>query len=237
MSRMAIIAAFAAELGPLVRGWRGESRGGVELWRRSHGGDEWIAACAGAGVNRAARAFAEIERDGAIDLVLSTGWAGALRGELAAGRAYRVSGVIDPSTGERFRATGEFGELWLVTSDRVADQTEKRRLAGAHGAGLVDMEAVGIARLAAMRRIPFYCIKGVSDGMADQLPDFNGFISRDGRFQRARFVGFALLRPWHWLALLRLGENSRRAALALRISLLAVLEQRRAPGDGRPRPN
>ena len=35
----------------------------------------------------------------------------------------------------------------------------------AYNAALVDMEAAAVARLAAMRGIPFYCIKGVSDGL------------------------------------------------------------------------
>jgi hypothetical protein len=44
------------------------------------------------------------------------------------------------------------------------------------------MEAAAIARLALMRGIPFYCIKGVSDGLHDQLPDFNRFIRRERQF-------------------------------------------------------
>ena len=64
---------------------------------------------------------------------------------------------------------------WLATSPTVADEPEKRRLASTYNAALVDMEAAAIARLAAMRGIPFYCIKGVSDALADHLPDFNRF--------------------------------------------------------------
>ena len=82
------------------------------------------------------------------------------------------------------------------------------------------MEAAAIARLAAMRGIPFYCIKGISDGYSDHLPDFNRFISPDGQFQLARFVLFALLRPWYWPALIRMGENSRKAARSIAQSLL-----------------
>jgi adenosylhomocysteine nucleosidase len=224
MKRIAIIAAMAGELQPLVRGWSRESRHGVDLWCSDQGESEWMAACAGAGVDAAERAFAEIEKDGAIDLVVSTGWAGALSEEFVAGRAYPVSGVIDARTGERFAVAGQSAECWLVTSDRVADQAEKRRLAAAYGAGLVDMEAAGVARLAAMRGLPFYCLKAVSDGMADRLPDFNGFISANGQFQSARFIFFALLRPWHWPALMRLGENSRKAAQAIAESLRDLLE-------------
>jgi adenosylhomocysteine nucleosidase len=226
MKKVAIIAAMAGELKPLVRGWPGESRetrNGVDLWRWRHSGYDWTAACAGTGVDAAKRAWDEIEKNGVIELVISVGWAGALREEFIAGHAYGVSGVIDARTGERFNVSGQSAECWLVTSHRVADQAEKRRLAAAHGAGLVDMEAAGVARLATVRGIPFYCIKGVSDGFADRLPDFNGFISTNGQFQQTRFIFFALLRPWHWPALMRLGKNSRKAAEGIKESLLELL--------------
>jgi len=62
MTRVAIIAAMPAELKPLVRGWQHELRNGVHLWRWRYDQGEWIAACAGAGVAPATRAFAEAER-------------------------------------------------------------------------------------------------------------------------------------------------------------------------------
>ena len=64
MSRVAVIAALPDELRELVRGWPREARNGVELWRLRRGGDEWFAACAGVGVDAAARALSEIEGDG-----------------------------------------------------------------------------------------------------------------------------------------------------------------------------
>jgi adenosylhomocysteine nucleosidase len=223
MSRVAIIAAMAGELKPLVRGWQHERRNGVELWRQKSERAEWVAACAGAGVNAATRAFAEIEKSGAIDAAISTGWVGALDADFKSGRVYPISGAIDVRTGERFRTTGDQCECWLATSDRVADEREKRRLALTYGASFVDMEAAGVARLAAMRGIPFYCVKGVSDGVGDQLPDFNRFISEEGHFQTARFILFVLVRPWHWLTLIRMGENSKKAALGIKDSLLEIL--------------
>jgi adenosylhomocysteine nucleosidase len=225
MKRIAIIAAMPGELKPLVRDWPSESRHGVDLWRRRQGESEWIAACAGAGVVAAKRTFDEIEKDGGIDSVFSVGWAGALREDLAAGQAYRVSGVIDAHTGERFGAADQSEECWLVTSDRVADQADKRQLAATYGAGLVDMEAAGIARQAALRGIPFSCIKGVSDGFSDELPDFNRFISKHGQFQSAQFIFFAMLRPWHWPALMRLGQNSEQSAQGIKESLLDILKR------------
>jgi adenosylhomocysteine nucleosidase len=251
MTRVAIIAAMAGELKPLVRGWEYERRDGVDLWRRQFDGGERVAACGGAGQKAATRAFAEVEKDGAIGRVISVGWAGALSESVVLGKAYSVSGVIDMRTGERFEAeiAGEVGtqthpsdknkdvarvghpglsqvghpDLWLVTSPKVAGAAEKRRLAAAYDASLVDMEAAGVARLASMRGIPFYCIKGVSDGHSDDLIDFNRFISDQGQFQMARLLFFVLPRPWCWPSLIRMGENSRKASQSIAESLLNFL--------------
>jgi len=231
MKRTAVIAAMAAELEPLVRGWTRESRNGVDLWRRRHGDDEWIAACAGMGVNAASRAFAEIERDGPIVSVVSTGWAGALKEGFAAGLAYGVSCVVDAGSGERYPAHSPTGGSCLVTSPTVADHAEKRRLGSAFDADLVDMEASGIARLAAARGIPFHCVKGVSDGLDERLPDFSCFITADGKFQTARFVLFAILRPWLWASLARMGLNGRKAAQGIREAMLEILDPRKTPGS------
>ena len=226
MTRVAIIAAMPAELKPLVRGWRHERYNGVDLWRWRFDKSELIAACAGAGVEAATRAFAETEKDGPISLAISTGWAGALRADLIRGHAYKVSGVIDVRTGERFQVPEQQEKRWLVTGSKVADRKEKQRLASTYGADLVDMEVAGIARLARIRGIPFYCIKGVSDGIRDQLPDFNRFILPNGRFQLGRFVVFCVLRPWYWPSLMWMGENSRKAAQGIRESLLDFLDER-----------
>lgn len=224
MTRVAIIAAMAGELKPLVENsrwnpagrWPHSSRAGVHFWAqrgdKKNWEDEWIAACAGAGQAAAMRAFAGIEDGGPIDLVFSIGWAGALTRDLAPGSAHNMAGVIDTRTGERFHCEAGAGDLWLATSPRVAGREEKRRLAAAYGAALVDMEAAAIARLAAMRQIPFYCIKGISDGLDDRLPDFNPFLDAAGRFHAARFALSALPRPVYWLGLVRMGENSKRAA-------------------------
>lgn len=225
MTRIAIIAALPAELKFLVRGWQHTRSNGVDLWRKSFDGSEWIAACAGAGVGASTRAFAEVEKSGEVEKMVSVGWAGALREDLAPGQAYDVSIVIDAHTGERFIAAGPPNNCWLVTNSRVADATEKKRLASTYEAALVDMEAAAVARLAKMRGIPFYCIKGISDGYSDQLPDFNRFISPNGQFRTLRFVLFAILRPKHWPALIRMGENSRKAARSIADSLLDLLDK------------
>jgi adenosylhomocysteine nucleosidase len=226
MTRVAIIGAMAGELKPLVRGWPSSSRGNIHFWARRNEEEEWIAACAGAGQPAATRAFAAIEDGGPIDLVFSVGWVGALKPDLVPGTAHNVSGVVDARTGERFYCDAGAGNRWLVTSPIVAGHEEKQRLASAYNADLVDMEAAAIARLAAMRGIPFYSIKGVSDGLGDKLPDFNRFIRPDGQFDLTALVLFAILRPWHWPSLIWMGENSRKASQNLRDSLVDFLHER-----------
>jgi adenosylhomocysteine nucleosidase len=226
MTRVAIIGAMAGELKPLVRGWPSSSRGNIHFWARRNEEEEWIAACAGAGQPAATRAFAAIEDGGPIDLVFSVGWVGALKPDLEPGTAHNVSGVVDARTGERFYCDAGAGNRWLVTSPIVAGPQEKQRLASAYNADLVDMEAAAIARLAQMRGIPFYSIKGVSDGLGDKLPDFNRFIRPDGQFDLTSLVLFAILRPWHWPSLIWMGENSRKASRNLRDSLVDFLHER-----------
>jgi adenosylhomocysteine nucleosidase len=226
MTRVAIIAAMPGELKPLVRGWPHSKRGNVQFWAQRNEEEEWIAACAGAGLDAARRAFAAIEDGGPVDLLFSIGWAGALTPECKPGSAYDVAGVIDVRTGERLLCDAGAGEVWLATSPKVADGAEKRRLAATYPASLVDMEAVAIARLAAMRGIPFYCIKGVSDGFDENLPDLNRFLTSDGRFKTIQFALYALFRPWHWPALVRMGENSRKASQSIAKSLLELLDER-----------
>ena len=219
MTRTAIIAAMPGELKPLVGGWPHSTRNGIHFWAQRNEEEEWIAACAGAGQSAATRAFAAIEAGGPIDLVFSIGWAGALRAEIVPGTAHNVAGVIDVRTGERFHCDAGAGELWLATSPKVAPYTEKRRLTSAYNAALVDMEAAAVARLAAMRGIPFYAIKGVSDALTDRLPDFNRFLAPSGNFELATFTLFAILRPWYWPSLIRMGENSKRASQSIAESL------------------
>jgi adenosylhomocysteine nucleosidase len=223
MTRTALIAAMPGELKNIVPGWQPSRVDTVRLW--SHRDENlYVAACAGAGQAAATRAFAAIEKDAPIDLVFSIGWAGAVNATVAAGKAYNVAGVIDARTGERFRCDAGAGEHWLVTSPIVADKAEKDRLAAAYPASLVDMEAAALARLAQMRGIPFYAIKGVSDPLDAKLPDFNRFIDANGQFQTAKFALYALLKPSYWPSLIKMGENSKKASQSIAESLSEFLQ-------------
>jgi adenosylhomocysteine nucleosidase len=225
MKRIAILAAMPGELKPFVSGWEHEKLDGMQIWTRVEGERHWIAACAGAGQSAVTRAFAAIEQRGKVNMAISVGWVGALAEQFEPGTAWRVAGVIDQQTGERFATWTDRAEEWLVTSPSVADEAAKARLRATYNASLVDMEAAAIGRLATMRNIPFHVIKGVSDGVHDQLPDFNRFLGPAGEFRLGSLVLFALLRPSLWSPLIRMGENSKKAAKAIAEELRALLAE------------
>jgi adenosylhomocysteine nucleosidase len=227
--KVGIIAALPGELKPLVKDWNrvkpGDSR--VRKWVRRQGEDEWVAVCAGMGADAARKAFAEAEQDGDLEMVLSVGWVGALRDDVAVGGAYIPSVVIDALTGEQFRLVQGNTKWRLVTTAHIAGVDEKRRLASTYpGAGLVDMEAATVARLAEMRNVPLICIKGVSDEVGVLLPNLNQFVDQTGHLRMLPFLGHVFFRPRFWPALMHLGRNSARAARAMRDLIIEFMREK-----------
>jgi adenosylhomocysteine nucleosidase len=235
MKRVGIIAAMPGELAPLVKGWqRVPTAKHVWRWEKEERGAKWIAVCAGIGRDRATKAFAEAEKDGALSAVLTIGWAGALREDKSDQVVYHLAQIVDARTGEEFQLVSSNRRLLLVTSARIADEAEKRRLASAYrGAVLVDMEGATVARLASMRGIPVYCFKAVSDGLRDRLPDMNPYVDAKGQFQVAKFAANVAFRPQYWGALSRLGKNSRKAAVELGKSVSEFLRNEDYLKEGR----
>ncbi len=213
MSRIAIIAALPGELKPLVTNgtWR---RSEPNVWTGSLAGHEAIAVAEGMGAAAATRGLEIALSLGPLDTIISYGWAGAITCAVKPPDAFAISEVVDHGSGERF-ATRSTEGLRLITLDHVAKLDEKRPLAEAHKAVLVDMEAAAVARFATENSIPFYCFKSISDGYTDRLPDLNRFINPQGRLQTAAFIAHAAIRPVYWPALVRLAGNSARAAANL----------------------
>ncbi len=219
MTRIGIVAALPAELHPLVRKWPRTD----QVYIGHVAGIQCFAACEGIGEMAAARSISAIraaaEQDGPLDALVSYGWAGALSCGVKPPGVYSVAEVVDSRTGERFHTSnlhsGPEAPLRLVTLDHVARKQEKRALAERYQAVLVDMEAATVARLARARNLSFLCLRGVSDGYSDDLPDFNPFLTSRGQLRTAAFALHALLRPATWGPLVELQRNSRAAAQAL----------------------
>jgi adenosylhomocysteine nucleosidase len=219
--RIGVIAAFEAELRPLVRGWRRE-KSGVYHGRRA--GATVIAVAGGMGAHRAeaaARTALEAaagaaQESGPLAALVSLGWAGGASCGVQPGIAYPVVEVIDAEAGRRFagRHPGS-GPVRLATLDHVAGRAEKRQLAERLGASLVDMEAAAVARMAESQGAAFYCWKAVTDIATEDLPDFNRFLSADGQLMIPRLAAYVVTHPGYAAPLLRMGRNGRRGAEAL----------------------
>ena len=226
--RIGIIAALPGELKPLVRGWTPATlKDKTQTWTHAMDGDLWVAACSGMGAEAARRAFAAAEGDGSLDIVLSIGWAGAVDPIFVPGQIGVMSIIIDARTGEQFQLTDGKRRLRLVTATHVASAAEKARLRVTYsGAAMVDMEAATIARLAQMRGIPCGCIKGVSDGVSEKLPDINPFIDVMGKLRLVPFLAHLLVRPRYWKAITELNKNSRKAAQAMCDLILEFMKEK-----------
>ncbi len=226
VKRVAVIAAMAGELKPLVQGWETVESDGRRLYRTQIDDVELVALHCGIGREPAARACQLALANGPLAAIVSTGWAGALACDMKPALAHTVHEVIDAATGERYRtASPQHGpaEIRLVTTRRIAARADKRPLRENYAALLVDMEAATVARFARVQDIPFYCIKAVSDEADEVLPDMNPYVTRAGEFRTAAFVASVVARPRYWPALSKMGKNSSSGALALAAGVKTLL--------------
>lgn len=222
-SRIAIIAALPREISRLVNGWRGDEESaarGVHIYQNERA----IVVCAGMGAGRAALAAGEALSRGPVSVLISVGFAGALRDGVRAGQVLRPSTVIDAMTGERF--TTEGGDGVLVTTGSVAGTGEKLRLRSSYAAEIVDMEAAGAARIAEARGVPFAAVKAVSDEHDFELPEMARFAGALGEFREGAFAMFLLARPRLWKPAMRLARASNLAAQSLAAELRKEIERR-----------
>ncbi|RRA49464.1 nucleoside phosphorylase [Acidipila sp. EB88] len=212
MINVGIIAALPAELHPLVREWPRTD----QVFCGQIGNLQCFAAAEGMGADAATRSFAAVRAAaGQLDAVLSYGWSGALSCGVKPPQVHPVREVVDAGTGERFRTISPEATQRLVTLNHVARPDEKRPLAERYQASLVDMEAATVGRLARAHGIPFLCLRGISDGYTDHMPDFNPFIDGRGQLRTARFLLRTLVRPADWGALLTLQRQSSESARLL----------------------
>ena len=146
-------------------------------------------------------------------LVLSVGFAGALDERLRAGDLLEPRFVVDSRDGTR-TDTGS-GSGVLVSFPAVADAEQKAKLGKSYGAQAVDMEAAAVAKGAEARGLRFAAVKAISDEVGFAMPPMDRFISPDGSFRAGSFALYAAGRPLLWPNILRLAQNSAKAARAL----------------------
>lgn len=215
--RIAIVAALPRELAPLVRDWPAKNSSRQDGFMVA-GSDRAVAICAGMGPKRARIAVERAMGRGPVSEIISVGFAGALRPQIARGSLYWVSAVFNATTGERFSCAGT-GTATLLTVDHVAAAEEKPQFASRWQADLVDMEAAEVARAAQEHGIPFRALKVVSDAAGDVLPDFNRFVDEHGGFREGRFAAYLALHPWQIPTAIRMGRAAAAGAKAMAAAL------------------
>jgi hypothetical protein len=110
-------------------------------------------------------------------------------------------------------------EQWytpLWSSKALGAAGEKKQLALESGADVIEMEAAGVAAVAASNDLAFYCLRVVSDDASEDLPlDFNRYRDREGRFAKGRIAAACALRPWLVPRLMRFDRQCRHSAESL----------------------
>lgn len=183
-------------------------------------GNTVLLAANGAGAKRAAAAVDASLDQFPADAILSTGFCGALSPKLSVADIVEATGVSDgvrclpvlPVASDRTYHRG-----LLFSIDHVAQTAAEKRLLHDGGGFAVEMEAREVAARAAYRRVPFYCVRVVSDlASEDMANDFNAALRDDGHFDTMSILRGTLRNPLVRLPeLLRLRSRCARAARVL----------------------
>ncbi len=184
-----------------------------------------------------ARMVAQQLLDGASwDVMISTGFAGALDtgsiGSVLIGKEV----FWDPSTTFPVSLTPQrivchpdwvqlaLGLSWMgqeplrterfVTVDRVLTHSvDKHKLKASTGAIGVDMESAAIGEVAQVHGLPFLIVRTISDSLNENLPvDFNLFLKPSGWFSGIMHI---MTTPRSWKGFLDLYRHSKQASLQL----------------------
>jgi nucleoside phosphorylase len=211
--RVAIVAALEWEVRPLIENWQVAERKHEGRRFKFFESDGAVLVCGGIGAEAARRACEAVIALYQPAEVVSAGFAGALDSLLKVGGVFTPRRVIDAADGSSVESGEGSGVLVSVAS--VANVEQKTKLKVSYGAQAVDMEAAAVARGAQARGVRFTAVKAISDENEFAMLPMERFADREGRFGTARFVIFALVRPWLWLGVLRLNRNSARASRTL----------------------
>lgn len=184
-------------------------------------GRAWILTANGPGPRLATEALKTAAARVNVVAAVSAGFAGGLDPALARGAVVVAREVVDLDSNERFPAAppaAEGGGGLVVSGDRIVTTgREKAVLRQRFQASCVDMEAAAIARWACQHRLPFYCIKVISDTAAESFAnDWNAIRDAGGRLPLSRILCHAVAHPPTRIPeLIQLARASRRASFAL----------------------
>ncbi|HZS53391.1 MAG TPA: hypothetical protein VFA65_03235 [Bryobacteraceae bacterium] len=156
-----------------------------------------------------------------LEAVVSTGLCGALDPNLNENEIVVATEILDSAANERYAcapviADSKFTPGLVVTQDRIANSAAEKAQLALTGAIAVDMEAAAVAAHSKRARLPFACIKVVSDRANESFDlDLNQMRARDGRIARGKIGIYALTHPSKIVGLMKLRSRATGAAKVL----------------------
>jgi nucleoside phosphorylase len=154
------------------------------------------------------------------ELVISTGFAGALRAGIKAGDLVLDIGRSDQEVSERFsmmsarngipihKGTFWSGQYTMMTAE------EKIRAGEKTGDIAAEMESQAVFEFCRERKIPFCSIRAVSDSADQDLPGIVNALGPDGEIG-GRFLKVLLTHPSDWGKFLSMVLSSQKAEKSL----------------------
>jgi adenosylhomocysteine nucleosidase len=215
-----------------MRRFRPRQLGEASVFASEIGEAEVAVLLTGVGTHRAETEISKVSwgDSSSLELCISAGLAGALRPAFEIGQVLAAQSVISnvvslDGSGRAIDCSAplvsfaaECGATVVerfCTSDRVISCAEEKRHMG-RTAEAVEMESFGILRAASRDGIPAAAIRSVSDTAEEDLPlDMGNVFTEDGRVSVVRVLGQLALRPTALPRLVKLGNQSRRAAESL----------------------
>ncbi|MCZ6602126.1 MAG: hypothetical protein O6952_03890 [Planctomycetota bacterium] len=98
----------------------------------------------------------------------------------------------------------------VITVDHPLRRASDKREAGKRwNAVAAEMEAFHLARLAQERRVPFLCVRAVSDGVNQDLPDTDSLLGPAGEPSFRGVAAYLLRHPGETTSLIRLAGSTR----------------------------
>lgn len=183
----------------------------------------------GVGQNRAKNAAEKIISFSP-SLIISTGFAGALKNEMEAGHIVLDIEKSDPSIANSCVKIADRIKLKIfqgkfLTIDRIIfDQKEKMELARKTDAIAVEMESDAIFKLCREKRIPFCSIRTISDRLNQNLPSIASGMGPEGKIN-LKFLKTLAVHPADWMNLFHLTLSSKKAEKSLAVFLTQFIEE------------
>jgi nucleoside phosphorylase len=169
-------------------------------------------------------------QDASYDLVISSGFAGAVRDDFQVGDLFLAENFSDTqllSVVRRVLANQPLRVAKLLTSSRMIDSlAERTALAQASGAAAVDMETEVIAAECEARGVPLLSLRVISDTPRQPLPAAPDVLFNMARQQTdfARIFFHLLRTPATIPRMIRFARQIKEARSSLSDALIALLQ-------------